>query len=101
MGRWVATLLGIILAGAVGYFVGHLAPAEKQEQTTQVETRLEDTMAELAKLRDDNRELQQRFDQVTKEQERLAQENEILRKQQTTERLTTEQGGELPARPPK
>jgi len=38
---------------------------------------------------------------VSKEQERLAQENELLRKQETTQRLLTGQGGELPERPPK
>jgi hypothetical protein len=50
-------------------------------------------------LREEKQELQQRLEQLSKEQERLAQENEILRKQQTTEQLLTGKGGELPAHP--
>ena len=37
--------------------------------------------------------------QVSKEQERLTQEDEILREQQGTDQILTGKGGELPALP--
>ena len=101
MGRWLATIVGIILAAAAGYIVGHRRSSSQPASAQHLETRLEEARSELTNVREQKQELQQRLEQVTKEQERLAQENEILRKQQTTDRLLSGQGGELPERPPK
>ena len=98
MGRWIATIIVVLLAAAAGFFVGY---ARRDKQASEVEHRLEATHAEVTTLHDEKQELEQRLQEVTKEQERLAQENEILRKQQTTEQLLTGKGGELPALPPK
>jgi TolA-binding protein len=101
MGRWIATIVGVALAALAGYLVGKQAPTESLP-LEQISTRgSESVTSELRALREDNRQLQQRLDQLTREQERLAQENEILRKQQTTDRLLGGSGGELPAHPPK
>jgi TolA-binding protein len=99
MGRWVATIAGILLAAAAGYFVAYFRLHGQATVTQRVESRLEETKSELSSVRQDKQDLQQRLEQVTKEQERLAQENEILRKQQITEQLLTGKGGELPAQP--
>jgi TolA-binding protein len=101
MGRWVITIVGIALAAAAGYVAGRLRSSAQSAQTRQVETRLEESKSDLAILRGEKQELQQRLEQLSKEQERLAQENEILRKQQVTEQLKTGQPGELPSLPPK
>ena len=68
--------------------------------TESLEPQRSSSDAEVAALRAQNRELQTRLEQVTREQERLAQENEVLRKQQATEQLLGTPG-ELPALPPK
>jgi TolA-binding protein len=99
MGRWVAIVVGILLAAAAGYLVGTVRSGGHSVQTQRVESRLEETKSDLTTLRQQKQELQDRLEQVTKEQERLAQENEVLRKQQTTEQLLTGKGGELPAQP--
>lgn len=101
MGRWLVTIVGIILAAAAGYLVGHRRVGTQPAPAQRLETRLEETRSELTTLREQKQDLQQRLEQITKEQERLAHENEILRKQETTERLLSGQGGELPERPPK
>ena len=101
MGRWLAIIVGIVLAAAAGYLVGLRRPSSQSGPAQRLETRLEETRSEVTTLREQKQELQQRLDQVTKEQERLAQENEILRKQQTSEQLLRGPGGELPERPPK
>jgi TolA-binding protein len=101
MGRGVAITLFILLAAAAGFFAGYARWGKEAAQVQQVEQRLETTHSEVTTLRDQKQDLEQRLQQVTKEQERLAQENEVLRKQQTTEQLVTGKGGELPALPPK
>jgi uncharacterized membrane-anchored protein YhcB (DUF1043 family) len=99
MGRWVVTIVGILLAAAAGYVIGYLRFHAQSAQTQRVESRLDETKSELTNLQEQKQELQQRLEQVSKEQERLAQENEILRKQQTTEELLSGKRGELPAQP--
>jgi|ERR1700687_55693 len=101
MGRLVATILGIVLAAGTGLLVGYLQWGKQVTQAERVEQRLQSTASELTSLRDQKQQLEQRVDQLSKEEQRLAQENEILRKQQSTERLLGGQGGELPALPPK
>lgn len=101
MARWIVTAVVIILAAGAGYLVGRQRSMQPAASAPQSGQRLEETVAELTRAREENHELQTRLEQLTREQERLAQENEILRKQETTERLTAEPGGELPARPPK
>lgn len=99
MGRWLAIIAGILLAAAAGYLVGSSRSGRQSVQTQRVESRLEETKSELTSVREQKQDLEDRLQQVTKEQERLAQENEILRKQATTEQLLTGKGGELPAQP--
>ncbi|MFI5364695.1 MAG: hypothetical protein ACHQ4J_03645 [Candidatus Binatia bacterium] len=101
MGRWVAIITLALLAAAAGFFAGYARWGKQAAQVEQVEQRLEATHSEVTTLHDQKQDLEQRLLEVTKEQERLAQENEILRKQQTTEQLVTGKGGELPALPPK
>jgi predicted RNase H-like nuclease (RuvC/YqgF family) len=99
MGRWAAIIIGILLAAAAGYVVGRQRPGGPSPQQQRIESRREETKSEVTTLREERQELQQRLEQVTKEQERLAQENEILRKQQVTDQILTGRGGELPALP--
>lgn len=101
MARWIAVIVMVGLAAGVGFLSGYLyrnTAATRSELPQQQGTTTE---SEVSALRDQNRQLEERVQQVTKEQERLAQENEALRKEQTTHQLLTGQGGELPARPPK
>jgi cell division protein FtsB len=101
MGRWIAIAGSILLAAACGYIVAYLRFGAQPPRVQRVESQLDETKAELSTMRDEKRDLQQRLEQVTKEQERLAQENELLRQQQVTEALVSDRGGELPALPPK
>ena len=99
--RWAAIIFALALAAGAGLLAGYIrwgtpaAPAKQSEQSLQM------LQSELSDLRTHNQELEQRLEQISKEQERLAQENEILRKERATEQLLGGQGGELPARPPK
>jgi uncharacterized protein YlxW (UPF0749 family) len=99
MGRWVATIAGILLAAAAGYLVAYVRFHPQSMLTQRAESRLQETKSELSSAREETQQLQQRVEQLTKEQERLAQENEILRKQQNTGQFLTGKGGELPAHP--
>jgi hypothetical protein len=99
--RWAITVVAVVLAVAAGILVGYVRWGTEGTHVERVEQHLESTKSEAATLRSANEQLEQRLQQVTKEQERLAQENEILRKQQTTERLLGGSGGELPELPPK
>ena len=98
MGRWATVILAILVAAAAGYFVGHVR-SSAPPQVQRIESRLEAAQGDATTLRQEKQKLQERSDQVTKEQERLAQENEILRKQQVTDQILTGRGGELPAQP--
>jgi cell division protein FtsB len=101
MGRRIAILFAIVLSAAAGYVVGYLRSGKQAIQARHVEPRIEATSAELSSLHDQKQDLEQRVGELTKEQERLAQENEILRKQLATGQLLGRQSGELPALPPK
>lgn len=101
MGRWIVIIALILLAAAAGFLAGYARWGKEAAQVEQVEQRLEVTHSEVTTLDNQKQDLEQRLQEVTKEQQRLAQENEILRKQQTTEQLVTGKGGELPALPPK
>ena len=99
--RGAVIIFGLALALGAGLLAGYLrwgsppAPEKHSEQS------LEALQSEVTGLRTHNQELEQRLEQVNKEQERLAQENEILRKEHTTDQLLGTPGAELPARPPK
>jgi hypothetical protein len=99
--RWVITAVAVVLAAAAGLFLGYVRWGTEVTHSQRAERRVESTGAEAAVLRTENEQLEQRLGQVLKEQERLAQENEILRKQQTTERILGGPGGPLPDLPPK
>jgi uncharacterized protein HemX len=101
MARWIAVMVAVAMAAGVGLLAGYIRWGTQAVQVQRVQQRLEATDAEAAALRDQKRQLEEKVEQVTKEQDRLAQENETLRKEYTTQQLLTGQGGELPARPPK
>lgn len=99
--RAVAIVLGILIAAGVGLMIGYARWGHPAAEVSRVEQQLQEASNEAAALREQRHDLEQRLEQVTKEQERLAQENEILRKQRTTEQILSGQGGELPTLPPK
>ena len=99
--RGLAIAVAVLLAAGAGLLAGYSLWGRPVAPTGRVEPRVQAESSELTILRQQKEELEQRLQQVNKEQERLAQENEILRKEHTTEQLLSGQGGELPARPPK
>jgi Tfp pilus assembly protein PilN len=99
--RVVVTVVTVLLAAAAGLFLGYVRWGRPVTRGERVERHLESSKSEAATLRAENAQLEERLDQVTKEQERLAQENESLRKQQATERILGAPGGTLPELPPK
>ncbi len=101
MVRWIAIFCGVLLAAGLGLWVGYVRWGKQAAQVERVEQRLQTLTSEATSLRDQKQDLEQRLEQISKEQERLARENDILRQQRTTEQLVTGQGGELPALPPK
>lgn len=103
MGRMTRWIIGLVVAAAaaIGFFAGQFYWGSQSPQVRQLERRVQSEDSEAAALRTEKRQLEERIEQITKEQERLAQENETLRKEQTRQQLLTGQGGELPARPPK
>jgi uncharacterized protein HemX len=101
MTRWVVGIVAVAVAVGTGFLAGYLYSSSKAPQVQQLERRVQSEDSEASALRADKRQLEERIDQITKEQERLAQENETLRREQTKQQILTGQGGELPARPPK
>jgi TolA-binding protein len=101
MTRWLLAFAAIVLGAAAGVIVGYWQWGTQTAHVERVEQRLAAVKSEAANEHAQAEQLEQRLQQVLKEQERLAQENEILRKQQTTERLLGGAPGELPALPPK
>ena len=101
MTRWVVGIVAIAVAAGIGFFTGYLYWSSKSPQVPQLERRVQSEDSDASALRAEKRQLEERVEQITKEQERLAQENETLRREQTRQQLLTGQGGELPARPPK
>ena len=101
MGRWIIAIVAVAIAAAIGVLVGYVRWGTQAAHVERLQQQLEVTGSEATALREQKRDLEQRVEQVTKEQERLAQENEALRKEETKQQLLTGQGGELPARPPK
>src|SRR5262245_36146991 len=101
MGRWVAVVCAVVAAAAIGFLAGYVRWGGPAAQVQRAQQRMQEMDTEATTLRQQKRELEDRVDQISKEQERLARENEVLRKEHTTEQLLTGQGGELPAKPPK
>ena len=101
MVRWVVIIFAVLLAAGAGLLTGYSRWGKQAARVEQVEQRLVTSGSELATVREQNQQLEQRLEQVNKEQERLAQENEILRKQRATESVLGGPAGELPAQPPK
>jgi gas vesicle protein len=107
MNRWITSFIGVavgIIVGVVAALV--LAPRLRMAaigETGSVGSRIQSLESELAALARTNHDLEQRLAQVGREQERLAQENALLRTQRTTELLLQGQTGrDTPAtRPPK
>ncbi len=101
MGRWILAIVAVLVAAGIGLVVGYVRWGTEAVHVQRLQQQLQVRDSEATTLREQKRELEQRVEQVTREQERLAQENESLRKEQTKEQLLTGQGGELPPRPPK
>ena len=101
MGRWIVIVGAVAAAAAVGFLAGYLHWATQVNQVLQLRRQAQASDSEAAALRNEKQQLEERIDQITKEQERLAQQNETLRKERTTQQLLTGQEGDLPARPPK
>ncbi|HEX7408786.1 MAG TPA: hypothetical protein VF515_14190 [Candidatus Binatia bacterium] len=101
MARWVVIIGAVAVAAAVGFLAGYVHWASQVTQLQQLQRRAQSSDSEEAALRSEKQQLEERIDQITKEQERLAQENETLRKERTKQQLLMGQEGELPARPPK
>jgi TolA-binding protein len=89
------------LALALGFLAGYLRWEHFAGDAQRAERELRASAAELSALHTKQQTLEQQLEEVNKEQQRLAQENEILRKQLNTERLVTGRGVQLPALPPK
>jgi proteasome assembly chaperone (PAC2) family protein len=95
----LGTLAGIVAGIAVGYWLwgqaAHRLPAA-DEHAHALER-------DLDALQTKAKDMEQRVDQVSREEERLAQENAILRTERTTEQLLGGQGagGPTPTLPPK
>ncbi len=99
--RWFATTLAVLAAAAAGFLAGYTRSGTRTDSGSPIEHRSATMDSELATLRAQKEDLEQRLEQVTKEQERLAQENEILHKQRATEQILGQSGAALPALPPK
>jgi len=100
VGRWAAVILAVLAAAGAGLLAGYVHWGLPRAPVESVEPRRRSDDIELEALRAQNRQLQSQLQQVTREQERLAQENELLRKQRATEQLLATPG-ELPVLPPK
>lgn len=101
MMRWIFIIIAVAAAAGAGFFVGYLHRAGETTHAEQPQRRVQMEDAATAALRTEKRELEERIEQIAKEQERLAQENEVLRKEQTKQQLLTGEGGNLPVLPPK
>jgi uncharacterized protein HemX len=99
--RWIATIIAVAAAAGAGFLAGYTHWAGEANRAEQLQRRVQLEDSETAALRTEKRDLEERLGQVAKEQERLAQENEALRKEQTKQQLLTGQGGDLPVLPPK
>jgi len=101
----VAVILGLLAAGALlglfaARFGGVLSPPPASiDPACRVNAQSED---ETGALRSENQQLRQRVQALTAEQERLAQENDILKQaQQNQQLLDAKKKPSLPDLPPK
>ena len=101
MARWIAVIVAVAIAAAVGLLAGYARWGTQAVQVQRVQQRLEATDAEATALRDEKRQLEDKLEQLTMQLERLEPENPTLLKEYSTHHLLTGQGAELPARPPK
>jgi Flp pilus assembly protein TadB len=99
--RWIATIIVVAAAAGAGFLAGYMHWAGEANHAEQLQRRVQLEDSETAALRTEKRDLEERIEQIMKEQERLAQDNESLRKEQTKQQLLTGQGGNLPVLPPK
>lgn len=99
MSRWLAALLAVVFAAAAGVGGGYFLWGRRAERLRQAETRLRGVESEVATLQAAKRDLEGRVQQLTKEEERLAAENELLRRDQTTQQLQSEPAGPGTPRP--
>lgn len=99
--RWLSVLGAIIAAAGVGLVAGYLRWGRPPALIQQPPARLSAPGADEAVTQREKQALEQRLQQVLKEQERLARENELLRQQRATEQLLGGTPRPLPDLPPK
>jgi prefoldin subunit 5 len=101
MVRWLVAIAAIVVGVAAGVLVGYWQWGAEAAHVERVEQRIDAVKSEAANANAHADQLEQHLQEVLKEQERLAQENEILRKQQTSQGILGGAKGELPTLPPK
>ena len=94
--RWFAITLAFVAAVGVGLLLGHARWGRPSTPVEQTIKRSALDASEAAPLRAENQQLRERVESLTKEQERLAQQNDILRQQQATQEVLGGSGHELP-----
>lgn len=87
MGRAFGVVFAVLLAGGLGLGAGFWLWGRQAERVPSLEQRAQSLQAETDSLQSRVQDLEHRLDLVTKEQERLAQENTLLREQLGTDRL--------------
>jgi hypothetical protein len=100
--RWLGLLGAVLAAAGAGLVAGYLRWGRAPLTSPPPPARASAAAAEGAATQREKDALEQRLQQVLKEQERLARENELLRQQRNTEQLVG--GGTakpLPELPPK
>jgi uncharacterized protein HemX len=100
MPRWLATFGGVAIGAVLSAATGYWLWGRDVARLPQIDLRLQTLQAEMTELRQAKLTLEQRVGQITKEQERLAQENDLLRTQCTSERLLSESTRDRDSPPP-
>ena len=99
--RWLGILAAVLAAAGAGLVAGYIRWGRPTAPIQQPPARVNASAADEAATRHEKDALEQRLQQVLKEQERLAQENQILRQQRTTDQLLGGTPRPLPELPPK
>lgn len=101
MARWIVAIIAVAVAAGAGFLAGYVHWGRQASQVEQLQRLMQSEDSEASALRTEKRQLEERIEQVAKEQERLARENEVLRKEETKQQLLGGPGGTLPVLPPK
>jgi uncharacterized protein HemX len=104
MGRAIGIIVAVVFAAAAGIAAGFWLWGRSAQRVPTLEQRAHFLQSESSALQSRVEDFERRLDLVTKEQERLAQENTLLRQQLGSERLlgaTPVPGAPTPTLPPK